>query len=85
MKCCRNKIPKPLLIIIGIVLILAKVFALVDLYKKRESFSIRKKVFLTILILIFPPAPFIYLVAVTFIPKKDEEFESVNLNKEGLL
>lgn len=94
MKCCksRNCCSKDnfvFLLIIGIIAVALKVVALIDLFKKRKRYSRRKKAIITALILIFPPAPLIYLIIVNL--KKDIEktenednYESVNLNKEEI-
>lgn len=89
MKCCNSKKccskdNVALLVVIGIIVLTLKVFALIDLFKKRKSYSKGKKILLTLFILIFPPAPIIYLIVVN-ITNRDDENESVNLNREGLL
>ncbi len=89
MKCCKSKKccskeNMPIFIIVGLIVIVLKVFALIDLFKKRKNYSKTKKTILTLLILIFPPAPLIYLIVVN-VQKSDDDNKNVNMNKEGLL
>lgn len=90
MNCCCScktvdKKKLYIMIFVCIVSISLKILALVDLFKKRKSYSKRKKIFVALLIIIFPPAPIIYLAYVYIKSAKEENYQSVNLNREGLL
>lgn len=70
---------------ISLIAITLKVIALIDLFRTRKSFSPKKKVFLCLLILIFPPAPLIYLIIVNIKKSDRKNYDTKDLDSDGLL